>query len=107
VRRRPSPLSRGAHPGRQGLTSDEVAARFAAQRGRCMVCGSPMPRPQADHDHALAARDGHDPLQGCRQCFRALLCGGCNTMLGGARDDPETLEAGARYLRAWRAQRPL
>ena len=68
-----------------------------------MICQDPLTSDwAADHDHALAAEHGHDPRRGCRRCFRALLCRGCNLMLGWARDRPEVLERGADYLRAVR-----
>lgn len=61
---------------------------FAAQGGRCAICGDPPPEGRhlhVDHDH-----DAGD--------VRALLCGRCNTMLGLAREDPEILASAIAYL---------
>lgn len=76
---------------------------WRAQRGLCAVCLRALPDPPAvDHDHELASTHPHPVTRGCQRCVRGLLCDDCNLMLGRARDEPETLEAGARYLRAWR-----
>lgn len=72
------------------------ARLIAEQKGRCAICGKgeewyrthegePV-KLAVDHDHATGA-------------IRQLLCSSCNLMLGCAKDAPETLEAGADYLR--------
>lgn len=38
-----------------------------------------------DHDHSTGK-------------FRGVLCSSCNKMLGGAKDNPEILRLGAKYL---------
>jgi len=101
---RGKPGPRAPHGARQGLTSEQVAARYASQGGRCQVCGDPMQLYFADHDHSLAAEHGHAPERGCPRCFRALLCPRCNTVVGLAADDPTLLDRAAAYLRAWAAQ---
>lgn len=50
----------------------------------CEACGATSGLVH-DHDHATGA-------------FRGTLCGGCNTALGFARDDPAVLLGLARYL---------
>lgn len=86
-------------PGRQGLTQKQVQAAVHAQHGACAVCGRPLPAvPVIDHDHRKAATHPHPVSRGCQYCFRGVLCGQCNLMLGNARDDPETLRAGAVYV---------
>ena len=75
---------------------DEYDRLLATQGNICAVCGQAegarrlksgsFVRLSVDHDHATGA-------------VRALLCSGCNLMLGCAKDDPERLESGARYLR--------
>jgi len=61
----------------------------ARQGGKCLICKrKPKKFLFVDHCHA-------------RKKIRGLLCGHCNSMLGFARDNPNTLEAGARYLRAF------
>jgi hypothetical protein len=69
---------------------------LATQGNVCAVCGQAEGtrrnrqgayiRLAVDHDHATGA-------------IRELLCSACNLMLGCAKDDPERLESGARYLR--------
>ena len=73
---------------RYGITLDEFEERLAAQGGVCAICGKVcnLSRLSVDHDHETGR-------------VRGLLCRRCNFMLGYAKDRPETLEAGARYLR--------
>lgn len=98
--RRPRPVPGDIATRRQGLTEAEVAHQLRLQEYLCMICGDSLGLEwAADHDHALARLHGHDPKQGCRWCFRGLLCKGCNLMLGWSRDRPEVLEAGAAYIR--------
>lgn len=66
-----------------GLELEEYVRLKAAG---CTVCGSTK-RVVMDHCHATNS-------------FRAPLCNGCNTALGQVGDDPERLEALARYVRA-------
>lgn len=105
--RRLPPAISGYHARRQGLSSDEIAARFRLQEGLCMLCRKPMVSPVVDHDHALAALHGHAPEDGCRRCFRWLCCDPCNRGLGAFRDDPDSLERAAALLRLFREQNPL
>lgn len=75
-----------------GITLLQYEALVAECGNECAVCkGGPSGVGRAgilyvDHDHATGD-------------VRALLCAKCNIMLGGSRDNPETLEAGAAYLR--------
>lgn len=72
----------------------------------CDACGSTDPGHTTngwcvDHDHA------HCPgQQGCAECFRGILCSGCNTALGLTHDDPVRLRALADYLDAWAGREP-
>lgn len=91
----------------QGLSADQVAARYEHQRGLCAVCGRGFGARDMhrDHDHEFAREIcGHAPERGCPACFRALLCGGCNVMLGAAGDDPEILARAVGFLRVSRAR---
>jgi hypothetical protein len=55
--------------------------------GMCMVCGESYGQnPHIDHDHATNR-------------IRGITCAHCNMGMGHFRDDPERLEAAARYLR--------
>lgn len=65
--------------------------RLALEQGfRCDICRQPMTHGRGgacfDHDHATM-----EP--------RGLLCAPCNAGLGRFRDNPETLDAAAAYLR--------
>jgi hypothetical protein len=71
---------------RYGMTLEEYYERLAAQDSRCAICDEePEDRMQVDHCHTTGA-------------VRSLLCSGCNSMLGRARDRPEVLRKGATYL---------
>lgn len=60
------------------------------QENKCAICGGepkfPRSRLCVDHNHITGV-------------FRGLLCGHCNTALGLMSDNPEILEAAARYIR--------
>jgi hypothetical protein len=53
----------------------------------CEICGSSLADSQLhiDHDHQTGK-------------FRGVLCMNCNTGIGRFQDDPQLLEAAARYL---------
>jgi hypothetical protein len=73
-----------------GLTTEEWNEMFARQNHRCEICGSKEPLHSSgnfvvDHCHSL-------------NFVRGILCGPCNTMLGQAKDDPNTLFEAAMYL---------
>jgi len=70
-----------------GVNKDRYDEQYARQRGVCAICGRPPARCLVvDHCHSSGR-------------FRELLCGGCNIMLGMAKDRAEVLEEGGRYLR--------
>ncbi len=103
------PAQVGARPvSRQGLSSDEISARLEFQGNRCLFCRVDLTpsEAQVDHDHRLAARHAHPVTQGCRQCFRWLLCGPCNRMLGMARDDANVLAVASVWLTRWAEAHP-
>jgi hypothetical protein len=82
-----------------GLTQEDYDAMLEQQGNRCAICQTPFrPRtlsradsPNIDHDHRLA--DKHESVRG-------ILCGLCNRMIGGCRDNPAILRAAAEYLNA-------
>jgi hypothetical protein len=58
-------------------------ALYAFQGGKCFGCQvatGKTKRLAVDHDHECDA--GHPPDQGCPRCWRALLCGQCNQIIG-------------------------
>lgn len=72
-----------------GITKEQHAALMAQQYDLCAGCHRPLDGGRNDHvDHC------HRTMR-----VRGILCLGCNTALGGAADNPETLERLAHYLR--------
>jgi hypothetical protein len=76
---------------KHGITVAEYERLLASQNGVCAVCRQPSrarnrPNLYVDHNHGTGA-------------IRGLLCSNCNLLLGHADDDPQRLEAAARYLR--------
>lgn len=75
-----------------GITVEEFERRRVEQGGACAIClivpikveGKPEPL-HVDHDHETGT-------------IRGLLCGPCNTSLGGFKDDPAVLQAAIDYL---------
>ncbi len=80
---------------KHGLTIADYERMLTAQDGRCAVCRSENPRGAGrwhiDHDHATGQ-------------VRGLLCSNCNLALGYFGDDPEIIEAAARYIIAARKE---
>lgn len=78
-----------------GITQEQYEALLLAQGNACAICGIThnglrQGRPKGmsiDHDHNTGK-------------VRGLLCDACNLALGKMEDDPERLEAAARYLRS-------
>ena len=71
-----------------GLTIEERDALFASQDGLCAICGTDTPEGNGwhiDHDHKTKR-------------VRGILCTRCNTVLGMAKDNIETLRAAIEYL---------
>lgn len=77
----------GARLWRYGITSEQYAAVFAAQNGRCAICDRRETRRQLSIDHCHKSG-----------LFRGLLCATCNQALGMLRDDPRLLIKAASYL---------
>ena len=82
---------------RYGITIEQYNDLLDQQNNRCAICrqenedGKPF---HIDHDHSCCKGIGS-----CGECVRGLLCSHCNWMLGYARDNPETLEEGANYVK--------
>lgn len=69
-----------------GLTSERAQEIKESQEHVCAVCHEAPKRWYVDHCHETGK-------------IRGLCCQFCNSMLGFAKDRPDVLEAGARYLR--------
>jgi hypothetical protein len=76
-----------------GISEQKYAAMLADQAGVCAICKRPettmfrgKPRPlSVDHSHKTGK-------------VRGLLCGKCNSLLGFAEDEVETLRQAEKYL---------
>jgi hypothetical protein len=77
-----------------GLSAAQYDRMFLEQNGRCYICGQEETRTHGGKPSRLAVDHNHETGQ-----VRRLLCCGCNTLLGGARENPMTLEKAAAYLR--------
>lgn len=73
-----------------GMTSEEFDQMFVNQGKKCGICGSLDPQHNkgwnVDHDHKTGE-------------VRGILCGVCNTSLGGFKDNPNLLQAAIEYLK--------
>ena len=74
---------------RYGIEQEDYDRMYAAQGGKCAICGVPSEELQ----HALSV-DHHHSCDG----IRGLLCHKCNRGLGLFKDNPELLEIAKRYL---------
>jgi hypothetical protein len=79
------------------IEPDDYERRYGEQGGKCLICDTSIPYLLTDiegenKDHAV----DHDHTTGD---VRGLLCSFCNRALGMMQDDPDRLEAAARYLR--------
>ena len=72
-----------------GITPDDYNDMFAAQNGCCKICG----KHQQEFKKALCVDHNHETGN-----VRGLLCNNCNTMLGKAFDNKETLYNAIKYL---------
>lgn len=80
---------------RHGFSRTEKAEAAAAQGG-CLTCGRSEPGAKGwvvDHDRSCCPGD-----RSCTACRRGVLCQWCNSALGYAFDDPQTLRNLAAYL---------
>lgn len=69
-----------------GLTLEQRQEMLDAQGGVCAICGEAASKGwHVDHSHKTGK-------------IRGVLCGGCNTALGGMRDSPAILRAAAVYV---------
>jgi hypothetical protein len=78
-----------------GITPEMYDQMWLLQGGVCAICKEPERVPgrslAVDHDHVTGQA-------------RKLLCSECNLMIGNSGENPEVLEAGARYIRAMQAR---
>lgn len=76
-----------------GWSQEEYDEVWEQQDKACFICRRAKrpdePAFAADHDHVTGQK-------------RAILCPGCNLMLGHAKDNPDILRTGARYIEFFR-----
>jgi hypothetical protein len=82
---------------RHGMRPEDWSAMWAAQDGRCYLCGEELAVGKADidHDHSCCG-----PERSCPVCRRGLACHQCNVTIGQARDNPVLLRRMADALEA-------
>jgi len=71
-----------------GITESEYKKIFVLQGECCAICWTTNPNSKdwhIDHDHITNK-------------VRGILCSDCNRLLGGARDNPNILKLGIKYL---------
>lgn len=94
---------------RHNMTPEQYDNLLSLQGGTCYMCTARGVRRalQVDHDHAYAREHcDHPHDQSCEECWRGLLCGTHNNMLGrGARDNPLVFLRATEYLLDPPAQR--
>lgn len=72
-----------------GITLEDYNNMFASQNGCCKICGTH----QSELSKALSVDHCHNTLK-----VRGLLCGLCNTSLGGFKDNIDLLTKAIEYL---------
>lgn len=77
-----------------GITIKQYELILESQNGVCKICGQ-LETAKDKNNEILRLAVDHDHPTGK---IRGLLCVKCNTMLGGAKDNPEILRKGANYL---------
>ncbi len=73
-----------------GLTEEDYIKMIDAQKGCCWICDT------SEKDNGKRLVVDHNHVTGK---VRGLLCGRCNTGIGGFRDDVELLSAAISYLK--------
>lgn len=84
-----------------GITPDDYRRMFAAQEGRCAICGG---EENASHK---ARKNGEKRRMAVDHCHatdkvRGLLCTNCNTALGALNDDLDLFAKAVAYIKRWR-----
>jgi hypothetical protein len=75
---------------RYGLSTQDFDALYDQQHGCCAICGleeilCTKQKLHIDHNHKSGV-------------VRALLCRGCNLMIGFAQENPQIMQLGVAYL---------
>ena len=89
---------------RHNLSKEEYENQLLIQNGLCAGCEEPPKdntRFHVDHDHSCCPSS----QKTCGKCFRGLLCGNCNRLIGLAKENPDTLLRLINYLNGTRNQK--
>lgn len=78
-----------------GISVGDYAEMYRLQDGKCAICKRPETHKDRHGNVRVLAVD-HDHSTGA---VRELLCYACNSMLGQAQDNAQTLLAGANYIK--------
>ena len=73
-----------------GITSDDFNNMLTEQQGRCGICGTDKPGGKHERFHVDHCHDSNK--------VRGLLCSNCNTFIGLAKHNVDTLEKAVLYL---------
>jgi Recombination endonuclease VII len=73
-----------------GITLEDFNSLFEEQKGCCAICE----KHQSEFKNALCVDHCHSTKK-----VRGLLCSRCNTAIGNLKDDPNTADKAAAYLR--------
>lgn len=77
-----------------GISAEDYARMYSKQDGKCAICSQPETSLDKNGNVKILAVDHcHDSGK-----VRKLLCYACNSMLGQARDNKQTLLAAVAYL---------
>jgi hypothetical protein len=79
-----------------GVTKEFLLDLYEKQQGKCKICGVEPKTTRGlhvDHCHSTGK-------------VRGLLCHGCNTSIGGMKEDPEILLKAIEYLRSFQNGKP-
>jgi len=79
-----------------GVTHAEFTEAWEEQDGKCAICKDELPdlMTYENRRRGYAIDHNHDTGE-----FRGILCNGCNSLLGMAKERAEVLDRAANYLR--------
>jgi hypothetical protein len=81
---------------RYKLDKEKLAEFFNSRNNKCEICGTTEKRLCVDHNSKCCPSGPNTKT--CGKCLRGLLCHLCNSMLGSAKDNTETLSNAIKYL---------
>jgi len=76
-----------------GIVIEDYNAMFLAQNSRCAICKTDKPTGHGAKNGRFSVDHNHTTGE-----VRGLLCAGCNTALGGFKDDVEIMKSAIHYI---------